>query len=348
MDAPKYSVSAILVTYGSRWNYVQQVLDRLLELAPTVERIFIVDNGSEDNLTLQIERMGNEMLRLVHLDENTGSANGFKVGIETALAESDSTFFWLLDDDNRPCPDALAKLIAAYRMLGDEPANTFVSMRRDRQEFLNAALYGSAVEIKKNSFMGFHVGGIPEKVKARMKNAPRTTPAAALRCPLLSIGFAPYGGFFFHRSWIEKIGVPRVDFFLYGDDHEFTSRVISYGGKIYLCATSEVEDLEVSWNKAKVRSHRLIAPQSSALYVYYSTRNRVYIEVSNYVTSKFIYHLNMMSMMFILLFLGLFVDKDPLASIARWKVLWRAIWAGKKGKLGRIKKEICMIQQQNK
>lgn len=181
-----------------------------------------------------------------------------------------------------------------------------------------------------------------------MRKAPKTIPVSALRYPLLSVGFAPYGGFFFHRSWIEKIGLPRVDFFLYGDDHDFTSRVVTCGGKIYLCATSEVEDLEVSWNKAGVRSHRLISPQSSPLYVYYSTRNRVYVEVSKYVSSNCIYHLNMLIMMLVLLFLGLVIDKRPLATFARWKMLRVAIGAGKKGELGRVKKEICMIQQRNK
>jgi len=153
---------------------------------------------------------------------------------------------------------------------------------------------------------------------------------------LVSVGFAPYGGFFFHRRWIETIGLPNEQFFLYGDDYDFTRRIITHGGRIYLCATSEIKDLEVSWNKTRVRSHRLISPESSSVYVYYSTRNRVYFEVSNYVTSNCIYHLNMLSMMTLLLVLGICADKKPLATIKRWKLLWAAVLAGKRGRLGKV------------
>lgn len=330
------SVSAVLVTYGARWKLLKQVLAELLGLDPVLEKIIIVDNASEDNIASHIEGMNSEVVTFVQLDENTGSANGFKVGIETALAVSDAEFFWLLDDDNKPGPDALARLIAAYKMMGDDPGNTFVAMRRDRQEFLNAALHGSMVKVQKNSFMGFHLGGVFEKVTARLRRASKDTLTTDFVYPVVSIGFAPYGGFFFHRSWIEKIGLPNEQFFLYGDDHDFTSRVITHGGKIYLCAAGEVEDLEMSWNKTQVKSHRLISPRSSSLYVYYSTRNRVYFEVTNYVTSSCVYHLNMLVMMFILLLLGIVVDKKPLAVVKRWKLLWAAIRAGESGRLGKV------------
>ena len=56
----------------------------------------------------------------------------------------------------------------------------------------------------------------------------------------------PYGGLFFHRSIIDIIGLPDTNYFLYGDDFDFSYRITKKGGKIFLVTQSVIEDLEKS------------------------------------------------------------------------------------------------------
>ena len=48
-----------------------------------------------------------ERLKVIYLDENTGSAGGYKLGLEEAYKCNECEFIWLLDDDNKPQKDSL-------------------------------------------------------------------------------------------------------------------------------------------------------------------------------------------------------------------------------------------------
>ena len=78
-----------------------------------------------------------DKISLIKLSKNTGSANGFKVGIETAVKEFN--FIWLLDDDNKPRKNALEVLVEFWNKYDKD------------KEFLCLASYREGWDVFKNS-----------------------------------------------------------------------------------------------------------------------------------------------------------------------------------------------------
>lgn len=273
-------VTVVTVTYGERRALLRQVLDALP--AQGVGRAVVVDNGAQWPVKDELAATYGDFAQVVEMDRNTGSANGFGAGIRHAL-ETGAEYVWLLDDDNRPAPDCLAALGAAYQdLLGQLPADLLavLAFRPEHQADVAAGVPLRYVNPRRNSFRGFHVLNIPYKFRQRTPwGRPRVRDALPAHVDLL---IATYSGLFFHRALVERFGLPRADFVLYADDIEYSHRIVRAGGRIALITTAAIEDLESSWDKRQHQggsSFSILLGQGSDLRVYYSTRNSVYLDV---------------------------------------------------------------------
>lgn len=75
----EHSVCVVTVTYGERSHLLKQVLDSCLQ-DEHIKKIIVVDNAS--NLTETFfNGYDHEKVRWVRLEENMGSAGGYKAGI---------------------------------------------------------------------------------------------------------------------------------------------------------------------------------------------------------------------------------------------------------------------------
>ncbi|HAW23003.1 MAG TPA: glycosyl transferase family 2, partial [Pseudomonas sp.] len=99
--------TVVTVTYGDRLPFVQQSIERALSF-PAVSNVVVVSNASLASLDQLVQRWPDQV-RVIELAENTGSANGYAVGLEAALA-SDADFIWMMDDDNLPTAAAVSIL----------------------------------------------------------------------------------------------------------------------------------------------------------------------------------------------------------------------------------------------
>jgi GT2 family glycosyltransferase len=238
------NVCCVLVTYGDRFHFLEDVVHALLGQA--VNRIFIVDNGSTANSRDRLEELKGrcpEKIRIIQLPENTGSATGYKAGMKEAYRCGDCEFIWLLDDDNMPQGNALEVLIENWKSLrgGKDKDIALLSLRKDRKLFLDIS---TGVPVSKcfrrrSSFLDFHILDLPSIALRRALH--RRMTGSGKGAGKAVIPFAPYGGLFFHKSLLDRIGYPNEDFFLYHDDSEFTYRITALGGSIYLIADSIVE-----------------------------------------------------------------------------------------------------------
>lgn len=325
------SVAAVIVTYGDRWKWLEKVLLRVSSLTP-IKKIIVVNNGSNIDIAGKIGSLRRQ-IKVISNQENLGSASGIKTGLKDALESEDIEFVWTLDDDNLPAEDALEKLLVAYDFLGSNWYNAILSLRKGRREYELAAERGKEISIRTDSFLGFHLYDIVSKfLQLKGMNYKQT---GEQRFPLCLVGYAPYGGLFLNRRLVEKIGFPKEDFFVYADDHEYTERIYESGGKIYLCANSTIDDIDLSWNQKKYLSHRLISVNNDLGKLYYSVRNRIYLERSRHFKNKFIYEINGFVYLFILTMIGLLKDRRPLGTFKRVRTLFRAIREGKIGRLGK-------------
>ncbi len=332
--------TVITVTYGDRWNYLEKLLVRIID-NPYIKNIIIVDNGSTYEIVDRLDTLCDRVhkISIVKNCDNLGSAAGFAAGINEAVNKTDSQFLWLLDDDNVPRSRSLESLLEAYSFLGSATENALVSLRQGRIEFDNAVKTGAAVFNRNNSFMGFHLA---DALVSKFKSYVHVVDTAALGqevamfYPLVPVGYAPYGGFFFHRKWVERIGLPNEQYFTYCDDHDYTSRLIAKGGRIFLCALSQIDDLETSWHVKKENIPPAFCSSVAAFRIYYGYRNRVYYEQQhNLVTNTAIYFLNMIVYLSSIAIKAAYCRVAPRFICRRLNIIAVAIRAGLAGNLGK-------------
>lgn len=289
-------VGIVTVTYGDRSAYFSKLIAAAVAY-PNVAKIVVVSNGVDsksDTCLKQLQKENDAKLIIHDLGYNSGSAKGFKEGI-LRLLEEDIDFVWLLDDDNLPKDNALEKLLKSWDGFNNDASKplSLLSYRPQRKIYKDAIVQQNPYLMlgTKNSFLGFN---ILDKL-----NKPKANKLEHLDSGVVAV--APYGGMFFHRETINKIGLPNAHFFLYADDHEFSYRITKTGGKIILVLDSELEDLETSFHLKKPKRilHTRYFSTNSKNAIYYSVRNNVYFE-KNFVTRKLVYFVNALSYIFIL------------------------------------------------
>ena len=322
----------VTLTYGDRLCYLKALINRSLASAH-IERVIVVSNASSANL--EVLRQGwPGQISIIHLPSNTGSANGYKVGIEAALSQG-AEYIWLMDDDNAPTLGAVEalhrRLHECEQRVGLDKA-AVMGFRPTHQADIAAGVPSRhAVQLRSSCF-GFHVAQLPYKLWRRTPwGKPCPSRVKGARRPLVQLPFTTYGGLLAHRSLYEKIGLPLEDLLLYADDTEYTWRITAGGGQIFLVTEALLDDLEESWNtKARTRNiFENFLQGNSDLRAYYSARNQAWFDKHIWVGSTLLYRLN--RSLFLLL-LRHFARKS--GSGQRLDLLEQAIRDGESGRLG--------------
>jgi len=321
-------VCAVIVTYGDRFHLLKQVMDACY--SEGVNKIIVIDNASEKNSKEQLKgyEQKESRLKVIYLDENTGSAGGFKRGLEEAY-KLDSEFIWIFDDDNIARKGALKALLNCWKeqkLLKDK--DMLISLRKDRKQYYKSIKQKNPEILigKKNSFMTFDLISYIKNKISKNKISKKYNRNYG------EVYQAPYGGMFLHRELIDKIGYPNEKFFVYTDDTEYSYRVITNNGKIYAVLDSLLEDIDTSWHDVKFKKGLFNSPildTPSNFRVYYTFRNRVYFELNNRVNNKYIYFFNMFVFISRLLISVLFRFR-----FKRLKLVITAIKDGLNGNLG--------------
>jgi len=341
-----YKVCVVTVTYGNRFKYLKQVVKASLEEG--VCKVIIVDNGSEEESKNQLKQLEKELkdkLKVIYLPENTGSAGGFKRGLEEAYKDKDCEFIWLLDDDNLPLKNSLKTLISYWNNLdlqNKDKKVALVSFRKRSEAYLNVNFNKKSEIIigKKNSFIHFHILDIPQKIFRRLKNKwkfsifrknSHNKIRYVKKNNMSLMPVAPYGGLFFNKKIIETIGFPNENFFLYVDDHDWTFRLTKLNGKIYLVPNSQIKDLDIviqATNKTYKSSFHAFLNEGNDFIRYYYIRNKIFFD-KKLTTNKLIFNLNRYLFQVILMFYKNKNNKN------RYKLIKRAIKDGLAGNLGK-------------
>lgn len=194
------SVAAIVVTHN-RYSMLQQCISHL-EVQTYLCDILIVDNASEDQTYewLQNHQMTHERFHIYHLDNNAGGAGGFYYGMCEAVRRG-YDYMWLMDDDCLPEPEALEKLMEADRLLGGAGQYGFLS---------SSVLWTDGGECKMN------------RQKIRKKYFERIE---MLKHGLIQVEQATFVSLLIPRSTVLQVGLPIKEFFIWGDDIEYTRRI---------------------------------------------------------------------------------------------------------------------------
>lgn len=193
------NIAIIVVTYN-RIELLKEVIESLKNQSFKNYQIIVVNNGSTDS-TLEWLNSQNDVVTINQ--DNVGGAGGFYSGIKYAV-ENGYDYCWIMDDDVICSPTALEELYAAYtsqpnigfvcsRVLGIDgnPMNTpFADMRPSENgysDIFDLVVSHSMVKVKNATFVSV----------------------------------------FFSTKIVKEVGLPYKEFFIWGDDTEYTGRISS-------------------------------------------------------------------------------------------------------------------------
>lgn len=199
-------ICAVVVTYN-RKELLVKCLDAIVAQIYKPHSVYIVDNASTDGTLKFVQEKGfynvkvsNIMFHYLLLPKNTGGAGGFYSGIKTAY-DSKEVFeaIWVMDDDGIPDDNCLNHL----------------------QQWLNMYSYISplVLSIENPQEMAFNT--LPQKNIAQLKN---NYPNGIIKNHA-----NPFNGVLFRRDFIEKVGFPKKEMFIWGDENEYETRAASMG-----------------------------------------------------------------------------------------------------------------------
>lgn len=242
-------VVALVVTFN-RKELLKKNIEALLEQDYKDFDILVIDNASTDGTYQYIEAYIKENKIIYEsTKENLGGAGGFNFGMKKAL-KMGYEYIWLMDDDTIPYKDSLQKLMEADITLNGEYG------------FLSSTVLWK--------------DGSPCKMNKQKNTSDWYLDSQYLKEGLLRTYYATFVSFFIKAKVAKEVGLPIKEFFIWGDDVEYTNR-ISKNHKCYIAGKSQVvhytQNNEGS-NIAKDSKDRINRYK-------YAYRNEIYIAKKN-------------------------------------------------------------------
>ena len=244
-------ITAIVVTYN-RKELLQECLKAILEQQHSVDRIILIDNNSTDNTYETLQKnsfIENEKIIYKKLDKNIGGAGGFYEGFK--LAQNYNTdYLWIMDDDTIPTKSCLKELIDAVNVLQDEKVS-----------YLASSIYGANNEVMNVPSVNIEPSenGYADWYRYLDKG-------------IIKIKEATFVSLLINNNAVKKIGFPVKDYFIWGDDTEYTLRLNKYYGNSYMVGKS------VAIHKRKIAKSLSIYEEDNDTrinFYYYKYRNNL-------------------------------------------------------------------------
>ena len=200
-------IIAVVVTFNRR-DMVTRLVASLDAGSVVPDEVVVVDNASSDGTADALAAAGTTTpLTVLRLTENTGGAGGFHTGLAEAM-ERGADLVWLMDDDGTPDADCLQSLLPHL----------------DTHDFIGPAVV--AEDDPGRLCFPIRVPG-----SSRVLHAVPDLEAASAS-GLLEGVVIPFNGVLVTRELVERIGLPREEFFIWGDDVEYLWRARAAGARI--------------------------------------------------------------------------------------------------------------------
>lgn len=255
----KKTVIAIVVTYN-RKKLLMECIESLIHQTDSEKlSVLVIDNNSTDGTYDYIRKyIVNKKVIYKNTGINLGGAGGFEFGIRSAL-KMKCDYVWIMDDDCVPSKDALKQFL-----LFDEECklygflSSFVLWKNKEICTMNIQRKNIAHKLTKNDF----------KQRA------------------IPIQFATFVSIFIPTDIVLEVGVPIGDFFVWGDDWEYTRRI----SKKYPCyaLTTSIVFHKTSHNKGCDISNDSAQRISRYKYMF---RNNMFICKSEGINGRIYYWL---------------------------------------------------------
>ncbi len=238
-------IVAVVVTYN-RKELLEENIKALLNQSYENLDILIIDNASTDGTEEVVKKYVSDKLKYMNTGANLGGAGGFNFGIRQAI-ERNYDYCWVMDDDTIPTPTALESLVNKTKILNND-----------------FSFLGSLVKWKDNKSIC--------KMNVQIINPNWLDEYEKIDDRLINIERSSFVSCYINLEVAKKVGLPITQFFIYGDDWEYTIRL----GKVkkgYL----DLDSVVIHKMKENVTADIVTIPKERVNRCYYNFRNTFYI-----------------------------------------------------------------------
>jgi GT2 family glycosyltransferase len=208
----EWSIASVTVTRNPGGR-LSEHMDALLHQTRPLNEIIVIDNASTDG-TVDALRRCYPQVTLLPLHTNTGVGAAYASSLTYAVGRKHD-WIWLFDQDSVPAPTALQELLNALTSIceGGNEIGVLASLPVDP---------GSGTE---------HIGLL-------WRDRLLPIPAESAREPIFFADSVISSGSLIRREVIERVGLPRKDFFIDFVDHEYNLRIRKVGYRIAMVRAS--------------------------------------------------------------------------------------------------------------
>ncbi|WP_195265431.1 glycosyltransferase family 2 protein [Clostridium sp. 1001275B_160808_H3] len=202
-------ICAIIVTFN-RLELLRESIEALINQDYKLSKIIVVNNASTDGTNeylLKIQKEYNELIVPIMLENNIGGAGGFYEGIKFAYKMNFDNY-WIMDDDTIVRKDTLVNMLK--------------SVEGEKYGFVC-----SHVLYKDNTPCVMNIPTLNKQWSDKISKG------------LIKVDSASFVSLLLNNEAIEKCGLPIKEFFIWGDDLEYTLRV-SKNFNCYMSVNSTV------------------------------------------------------------------------------------------------------------
>lgn len=223
------SICSVVLTYNQK-HYLLECLHAIVTQSQPVQTIFIIDNASTDGTGELLVENGilpetcdssvaepgefhqlhiyrGVIIHYVRLAQNTGAAGGYADGFQRAF-EAGYEWIWVSDADGLADVHCLSTLLKAG----------------DQADFLAPLLLNRDNETELCFRLREDMHSMFSKVYETVAEL-----ETVQRDGLIRHTANPWSSSLIHRRFIERIGFPKVDYFLAGEDYEYVLRGLKAG-----------------------------------------------------------------------------------------------------------------------
>lgn len=266
-------VNAIVVTYN-RKDLLMECLEALHNQTYPIHKIIIIDNASTDGTKEAVEERQYNNLEYILMESNTGGSGGFYQGLQKGREEN-CDWLWLMDDDTIPHLDSLEKLIRGIDIVKEKS--------RKPIGFVASTVYGSNGENMNvpNILLTPSENGYPNWYNFLDKG-------------IVALESATFVSVLVNKEAVLKCGLPCRDYFIWGDDIEYTKRITNYYGAGYFIGESKVThkrfnakalDIIYEENDNRLKLYHLLYRNGAINTMVYERRSCLYVFAKGFKAS---------------------------------------------------------------
>ncbi len=242
-DGRTGDIIAVIVTYN-RKEKLHNCIKALLKQKGGRPDILVIDNASDDGTKESLsELILSKQVIYRNTGRNLGGAGGFEQGVREAVTMG-YKYLWLMDDDSVPEKKALYEFKKAHNKLSG------------RYGFLSGKVIWKDGSICKMNIQ-------KKDVLSRLPDFDKD---------LQPVQFASFVSCFIKASVVKEADLPIGEFFIWGDDHEYTRRISLEHPCYYVKKSVVLHDSETNTG-SDISQDSL----EKMKYYLYSYRNDVYI-----------------------------------------------------------------------